>query len=118
MTVSPTARLDCTALRYICVKSTGHFRSGFEPIAGSIFNVVRRPLAFFGQCHAQSHTVPPPLHVAVVALNMVSVGQSGGSILPNLDAVDWVRLFDRKGGKVYPLDLDAELVLELASAAL
>ena len=26
-------------MKYICVKSTGHFRSGFEPIAGSIFNV-------------------------------------------------------------------------------
>ena len=25
--------------RYICVKSTGHFRSGFEPVAGSIYNV-------------------------------------------------------------------------------
>lgn len=31
--------LDCSRLRYICVKSTGHFRSGFEPIAGSIYNV-------------------------------------------------------------------------------
>jgi microcystin degradation protein MlrC len=31
--------LDCRALRYICVKSTGHFRDGFQPIAGSIFNV-------------------------------------------------------------------------------
>ena len=31
--------LDVTQCRYICVKSTGHFRSGFEPIAGSIFNV-------------------------------------------------------------------------------
>jgi microcystin degradation protein MlrC len=31
--------LDCRTLRYICVKSTGHFRSGFGPIAGSIFNV-------------------------------------------------------------------------------
>ena len=31
--------LDCTAMRYICVKSTGHFRSGFEAIAGSIHNV-------------------------------------------------------------------------------
>ena len=31
--------LDCARMRYICVKSTGHFRSGFEPIAGSIFNV-------------------------------------------------------------------------------
>ena len=31
--------LDCRQLRYICVKSTGHFRSGFAPIAGSIYNV-------------------------------------------------------------------------------
>lgn len=31
--------LDCRELKYICVKSTGHFRSGFGPIAGSIFNV-------------------------------------------------------------------------------
>ena len=34
-----TLGLDCGKLRYICVKSTGHFRSGFGPIAGSIFNV-------------------------------------------------------------------------------
>ena len=34
-----TLGLDCTKLRYLCVKSTGHFRSGFGPIAGSIFNV-------------------------------------------------------------------------------
>ena len=31
--------LDCRQLRYISVKSTGHFRSGFGPIAGSIYNV-------------------------------------------------------------------------------
>jgi microcystin degradation protein MlrC len=31
--------LDCRKLRYIVVKSTGHFRSGFGPIAGSIHNV-------------------------------------------------------------------------------
>ena len=31
--------LDCTKMRTICLKSTGHFRSGFGPIAGSIFNV-------------------------------------------------------------------------------
>lgn len=31
--------LDCRTLRTICVKSTGHFRSGFGPIAGSIYNV-------------------------------------------------------------------------------
>ena len=31
--------LSCQRLRYIAVKSTGHFRSGFGPIAGSIYNV-------------------------------------------------------------------------------
>jgi microcystin degradation protein MlrC len=31
--------LDCRRMRYLAVKSTGHFRSGFAPIAGSIFNV-------------------------------------------------------------------------------
>ncbi|MCA9012333.1 MAG: M81 family metallopeptidase [Planctomycetaceae bacterium] len=31
--------LDCRPMRYLAVKSTGHFRSGFAPIAGSIFNV-------------------------------------------------------------------------------
>jgi microcystin degradation protein MlrC len=36
---SRTLGLDCRKLRYLCLKSTGHFRSGFEPIAGSIFNV-------------------------------------------------------------------------------
>ena len=31
--------LDCRTMKTISVKSTGHFRSGFEPIAGSIYNV-------------------------------------------------------------------------------
>lgn len=31
--------LDCGKMRYLALKSTGHFRSGFAPIAGSIFNV-------------------------------------------------------------------------------
>ena len=31
--------LDCRKMRYLGIKSTGHFRSGFEPIAGSIQNV-------------------------------------------------------------------------------
>ena len=31
--------LDCSKMKYLGLKSTGHFRSGFEPIAGSIFNV-------------------------------------------------------------------------------
>jgi len=31
--------LDCRQMRYLALKSTGHFRSGFGPIAGSIYNV-------------------------------------------------------------------------------
>ena len=31
--------LDCKEMKYLGIKSTGHFRSGFESIAGSIFNV-------------------------------------------------------------------------------
>ena len=34
-----TLGLDCTEMKVISVKSTGHFRSGFEPIAGTIYNV-------------------------------------------------------------------------------
>jgi microcystin degradation protein MlrC len=31
--------IDCAAMRYIALKSAAHFRSGFERIAGSIYNV-------------------------------------------------------------------------------
>lgn len=31
--------IDCAKMKYIAVKSSAHFRSGFEKIAGSIFNV-------------------------------------------------------------------------------
>jgi microcystin degradation protein MlrC len=31
--------IDCSKMRYICVKSAAHFRAAFEPIAGSIFNI-------------------------------------------------------------------------------
>lgn len=31
--------IDCAKMRYVCVKSSAHFRSGFERIAGSIYNV-------------------------------------------------------------------------------
>lgn len=34
-----TLGIDCAAMRYICVKSAAHFRSGFEKIAGSIHNI-------------------------------------------------------------------------------
>jgi microcystin degradation protein MlrC len=39
MALSRSLDLDCTTLKYLLVKSTGHFRSGFEPIAGSIYNI-------------------------------------------------------------------------------
>lgn len=31
--------IDCTAMRYICVKAVAHFRAAFGPIAGSIISV-------------------------------------------------------------------------------
>jgi len=34
-----TLGIDCSRMKYICVKSSAHFRSGFEKIAGSIFNI-------------------------------------------------------------------------------
>ena len=34
-----TLGIRCEAMRYIAVKSAAHFRSGFERIAGSIYNV-------------------------------------------------------------------------------
>lgn len=34
-----TLGIDCTNMKYIAVKSAVHFRSGFEKIAGNIFNI-------------------------------------------------------------------------------
>ena len=34
--------MNVADFQYVCVKSTGHFRSGFESFAGSIFNVDAR----------------------------------------------------------------------------
>ena len=34
-----TLGIDCRKMRYLGLKSAAHFRSGFEAIAGSIFNV-------------------------------------------------------------------------------
>lgn len=31
--------IDCRRMRYICVKSAVHFRSGFEQLAGAIYNI-------------------------------------------------------------------------------
>jgi microcystin degradation protein MlrC len=31
--------IDCSKMKYICVKSAAHFRAAFEPIAGSIHNI-------------------------------------------------------------------------------
>jgi microcystin degradation protein MlrC len=36
---SRTLGVDCSAMKYIAVKSAVHFRSGFEKIAGSIHNI-------------------------------------------------------------------------------
>lgn len=36
--------IDCAAMRYIAVKSAAHFRSGFEGMAGSIYNVAAQAL--------------------------------------------------------------------------
>ena len=37
--MSRSLGLDVTTMRYISVKSTGHFRDGFEPIAGSLESI-------------------------------------------------------------------------------
>jgi microcystin degradation protein MlrC len=37
-----TLGVDCTQMKYVAVKSAAHFRSGFERLAGSIFNVDAR----------------------------------------------------------------------------
>ncbi len=34
-----TLGIDCSSMKYICLKSTAHFRASFEPIAGSILNI-------------------------------------------------------------------------------
>ena len=39
-----TLGIDCKAMRYIGVKSSAHFRSGFEKFAGSIHNIDARAL--------------------------------------------------------------------------
>jgi microcystin degradation protein MlrC len=36
--------IDCSAMRYLAVKSAAHFRSGFEGLAGSIYNVNARAI--------------------------------------------------------------------------
>ena len=39
MAFSRTLGIDCSRMKYICVKSSAHFRAAFEPLAGSIHNV-------------------------------------------------------------------------------
>jgi microcystin degradation protein MlrC len=39
-----TLGIDCRTMKYIGVKSAVHFRSGFEPLAGSIYNVDARAI--------------------------------------------------------------------------
>ena len=39
MAFSRTLGIDCSRMKYICVKSAAHFRAAFEPLAGSTHNV-------------------------------------------------------------------------------
>jgi microcystin degradation protein MlrC len=39
-----TLGIDCAHMKYVCVKSAAHFRSGFEKLAGSIYNVDARAI--------------------------------------------------------------------------
>jgi microcystin degradation protein MlrC len=36
--------IDCQKMKYICVKSAAHFRSGFERLAGNIYNIDTRAI--------------------------------------------------------------------------
>jgi microcystin degradation protein MlrC len=39
-----TLGIDCTKMKYVAVKSAAHFRSGFEKLAGNIYNVDARAI--------------------------------------------------------------------------
>lgn len=67
LALSRSLDLDCTTLKYILVKSTGHFRSGFAPIAGSIYNVDTDSLLPQDWSKISYSRIPPlfPLHDAV-----------------------------------------------------
>jgi len=39
-----TLGIDCTTMKYVAVKSAAHFRSGFEKLAGNIYNVDARAI--------------------------------------------------------------------------
>lgn len=39
-----TLGIDCSKMKYVCVKSAAHFRSGFQVLAGSIYNVEARAI--------------------------------------------------------------------------
>lgn len=39
LALARTLDVDCSAMRYICVKSAVHFRAGFRPLGGTIINV-------------------------------------------------------------------------------
>jgi microcystin degradation protein MlrC len=39
-----TLGIDCTQMKYVCVKSAAHFRSGFGRLAGAIYNIEARAI--------------------------------------------------------------------------
>lgn len=53
--------IDCAAMRYIAVKSSAHFRSGFERIAGSIHNVDARALHSHNYARLDFRRRPRPM---------------------------------------------------------
>ena len=80
--------IDCASKRYVCVKSTGHFRSGFEAIA------VRA---------TTSCSLCPSVCACLTTLCLQGsiFNVVGGAILPS----EWSEMgFTRLGRRMYPLD--------------
>eukprot|EP01050_Picozoa_sp_SAG11_P015777 SAG11_NODE_2084_length_3847_cov_2.877801_3_plen_315_part_00 len=124
--------LDCAALKYICVKSTGHFRSGAHLKQSRTRHRQHSwsvTAVHYFRCLEQNTTTNALLvgcRLVCCSLCMLNQGFGpiaasifnvrGGSIIPELEVVfakqgGRRRLYDRPGGKVYPLDMDAELLL-------
>ena len=58
--------IDCAAMKYIAVKSAAHFRSGFERLGGSIFNVDAPAMHSHDYTQLTYHRRPPvyPIELA------------------------------------------------------
>jgi microcystin degradation protein MlrC len=56
-----TLGIDCTRMKYVCVKSAAHFRSGFERLAGAIYNVDARAILTHDWSTLQYHKRTRPV---------------------------------------------------------